>query len=141
MYIYIRKSYLWSAELYEGRSSHLRTELLQLQKESRKENSGLYTIRTPYFCDTSAPLYQLSYQPNWEHYICWFSLPNLWPLCLSQGLLNIGQTPTSNWEPCAQNLSFETNSILFKNLHYTPEVHTTTGLWILMLIQIWTWKS
>ena len=104
IYIYIWKSYLWSAELYEGRSSHLRTELLQLQKESRKENSGLYAIRTPYFCDTSAPLYQLSYQPNWEHYICWFFLPNLWPLCLSQGLLNVGQTPTSNWEPCAQNL-------------------------------------
>ena len=37
---------LWSEELFEGRSSQLYTQLMQLRKESLKKNSGLYGIRT-----------------------------------------------------------------------------------------------
>ena len=37
-----------------------------LQKESRKNNSGLNGIRTRDLCDTSAVLYQLSCQANWD---------------------------------------------------------------------------
>ena len=47
--------------LFEGTSSQLRTQLLQLQKESlKKKKSGLYGNRTFDLCDTGAALYQLS---------------------------------------------------------------------------------
>ena len=47
--------------LFEGTSSQLRTQLLQLQKESlKKKKSCLYGIRTLDLCDTGAALYQLS---------------------------------------------------------------------------------
>ena len=64
----IWKSYTWSAELYEGRSSHLCTELLQLQKKKQERKFRLVRNSNP-FCDTGAPLYQLSYQPNWEQVV------------------------------------------------------------------------
>ena len=51
---------LRSKELFEGRSSQLYTQLMQLRKESLKKNSGLYGIRTLELCDTGAALYQLS---------------------------------------------------------------------------------
>ena len=51
---------LWSVELYEGRSSQVYMQLLQLQKESLKKNSGLYGIRILDLCDTTVALY--SYQ-------------------------------------------------------------------------------
>ena len=47
-------------ELYEGRSSQLYAQLMQLRKESLKKNSGVYGIRTLDLCDTGAALYQLS---------------------------------------------------------------------------------
>ena len=37
---------LQSEELFEGRSSQLYTQLMQLQKESLQKNSGLYGIQT-----------------------------------------------------------------------------------------------
>ena len=47
--------------LFEGTSSQLRTQLLQLRKESlEKKKSGLYGIRTLDLCNTGAALYQLS---------------------------------------------------------------------------------
>ena len=60
----IWKSYklceLRSVELREGRSLQLYMQLLQLQKESLKKNSGLYGIPILDLCDTAAALY--SYQ-------------------------------------------------------------------------------
>ena len=48
--------------LFEGTSSQLRTQLLQLRKESlkKKKKSGLYGIRTLDLCNTGEALYQLS---------------------------------------------------------------------------------
>ena len=51
---------LRSEELYEGWSSQLYTQLLELRKESLKNISGLYGVRTPGLCDIGAALYQLS---------------------------------------------------------------------------------
>ena len=45
-------------ELYEGRSSQLYTQLLQLRKDSLKKKSGLYGIQTLDLCDTDSALYQ-----------------------------------------------------------------------------------
>ena len=47
-------------KLYEGRSSQLYTQVLQLQKESFHIDSGLYGIRTLDLWDTGAALDQLS---------------------------------------------------------------------------------
>ena len=45
------------SELFERRSLQLYMQLMQLQKESLKKNSGLYGIRTPDLCDTGTALY------------------------------------------------------------------------------------
>ena len=42
---------------------------MQLPKESLKENSGLYGIRTLDLCDIGAVLYQLSQQASWEQVV------------------------------------------------------------------------
>ena len=47
-------------KLFEGRSSQLYKQLMQLRKESLRKNSGLYGIQTLDLCDTGAALYQLS---------------------------------------------------------------------------------
>ena len=63
MKLWIYENHIWelqSEELFEGRSSQLYTQLMQLRKESLKKNSGLYGIRTLDLCDTGAALYQLS---------------------------------------------------------------------------------
>ena len=44
---------LQSEELFEGRSSQLYTQLMQLRKESLQKNSGSYGIQTLDLCDTS----------------------------------------------------------------------------------------
>ena len=40
-------------------------------KRKPEKNSGLNGIRTHYLCNTSAVLYQLSLQANWELAIVW----------------------------------------------------------------------
>ena len=47
---------LQSEELFEGRSSQLYTQLMQLRKESLQKNSGLYGIQT---LDLSVALCQI----------------------------------------------------------------------------------
>ena len=42
-----------------------------VEKLKPEKNSGLNGIRTHDLCDTSAVLYQLSYQANWELVILW----------------------------------------------------------------------
>ena len=57
-------------ELYEGRSSQLYTQLLQLRKDSLKKKSSLYGIRTLDLCDTDAALYQFyTVKANWEQVV------------------------------------------------------------------------
>ena len=63
MKLWIYENHIWelqSEELFEGGSSQLYTQLMQLRTESLKKNSGLYGIRTLDLCDTGAALYQLS---------------------------------------------------------------------------------
>ena len=51
------------------------------RKPEKKKNSGLYGIRTLDLCDTSAVLYQLSWQANWEQVVelvCYKPMKGWW---------------------------------------------------------------
>ena len=62
--------YIWRMIWRYDWSSQLYARLKQLWNESLK-NSGLNGIRTYDIWDTSAVLYQLSCQANWEQAMCW----------------------------------------------------------------------